>query len=82
LFVTAGGGYGRRAYYREIRSQDEKPFSTNNTNEWCHNTEASYEGLTLETGGMFVWKKLMVLGGVNSTRFKDLDVYIGLGLNF
>ena len=80
LFVSIGGGYGKRDYYREIISNE--PFSTGNKSEWCYNTEASYEGLTLETGGVFIWKKLIVLGGVNSTQFKDLDVYIGLGLTF
>jgi len=82
LFVSAGGGYGKRKYFREIRTINDKFFATGNKSEWCYNTEASYQGLTLEAGGMFVWKKLTVLGGVNSTQFKDLDVYIGLGLNF
>ena len=80
FFISIGGGYGKRNYYREIISNE--PFSTGNSSEWCYNTEASYEGLTLETGGMFIWKKLIVLSGVNSTQFKDLDVYIGLGLTF
>jgi hypothetical protein len=88
LFVSAGGGYGIRNYYREIVSTTTtttttiQKFSTGNTSEWCRNTEASYEGWTLEVGGMFVWKKLTVLGGVNSTRFKDLDVYFGIGIIF
>ena len=82
LFVSAGGGLGRRKYFREIRTTNDKLFATGNKSEWCYNTEASYQGLTLEAGGMFVWKKLTLLGGVNSTRFKDLDVYLGLGLTF
>jgi hypothetical protein len=80
LFISAGGGFGKRDYYREIIS--DQYFSTHNKSEWCYNTEASYQGLTLEAGGMYIWKKLTVLGGINSTRFKDLDVYIGLGLTF
>ena len=90
LFVSAGGGYGKRDYYREIiADKPDKPFPTlptGNKSEWCYNTEASYEGLTLEAGGMFIWKKLTVVGGVNSTisstKFKDLDIYFGLGLTF
>ena len=86
LFVSVGGGYGKREYYREIRSLSDRNFSTGHKNEWCFNSEASYKGLTLEVGGMYIWKKLTVAGGVNSTRFKDrfkdLDVYIGLGLTF
>jgi len=81
-FLSVGGGYGKREYYREIRSTTSQKFSTGNTSEWCFNTDASYQGLTLEIGSMFVWKKLAVTGGVNSTRFKDLDVSIGLGLTF
>ena len=80
FFVSAGGGYGKRDYYREIITKEQ--FSTGNKSEWCYNTEASYKGLTLEAGGMFVWKKLTVAGGINSTKFKDFDVYIGLGLSF
>ena len=80
LFVSAGGGYGERNYYREIITNEI--FQTGNKSEWCLNTEASYKGLTLEVGGMYIWKKLVVTGGVNSTRFKDLDVYFGLGLTF
>jgi hypothetical protein len=82
LLVSIGGGYGERNYYREIVSQTNQPFSTGNKSEWCYNTQASYKGLTLEAGGMFVWKKLVVIGGVNSTQFKDLDVYFGLGVTF
>jgi len=82
LFVSAGGGFGKRDYYREIVSKSNKVFSTGNKSEWCYNTDASYKGLMLEAGGMFFWKKLAVVGGVNSTRFKDLDIYLGLGLTF
>ena len=82
LFVFAGGGFGKRDYYREIVSKSNKTFSTGNKSEWCYNTDASYKGLMLEAGGMFFWKKLAVVGGVNSTRFKDLDIYLGLGLTF
>jgi len=80
LFVSVGGGYGKRNYYREIIA--DKPFPTGNKSEWCFNTEASYEGLALEAGGMFIWKKLTAMGGINSTKFKDLDIYFGLGLTF
>ena len=80
FFISTGGGYGKRNYYREIIS--DNPFPTGNKSEWCINTEASYEGLTLETGGMFIWKKLTMVGGFNSTKFKDFDVYFGLGLTF
>ena len=81
LFFSVGGGYGKREYYREIKTTAGQ-FSTGNKSEWCYNPEASYEGLTLEVGGMFVWKKLTLLSGVNSTRLKDSDVYIGLGISF
>ena len=82
LFVSAGGGYGKRDYYREIISASEQSFETGNKSEWCFNTDASYKGLTLEIGGMYIWKKLIFTGGVNSIQFKDIDVYIGLGITF
>jgi len=80
LFVSVGGGYGKRDYYREITTSGT--FPSGSQSEWCRNTEASYKGLTLEAGGMFVWKKITLVCGVNSTQFKDLDCYIGLGLTF
>jgi len=82
LFFSLGGGYGKRDYYREIVSMTNQNFPGGHKNEWCYNTEASYKGFVLEAGGMFAWKRLAVLGGVNSTRFRDLDVYIGLGVIF
>jgi len=82
LLVSLGGGYGERDYYREIESTTDQPFSTGNKSEWCYNTEASYKGLSLEAGGMFVWKKTVLLCGVNSTQLKDVDIYVGLGIAF
>jgi len=82
LFVSAGGGYGKREYYREIITTGSDKFPTGNSSEWCLNTEASYEGLVLEIGGMYILKKIIVAGGINSTQFKDFDVYVGLGLSF
>lgn len=82
IFLSLGGGYGERYYYREIQSLTDQNFSIGGKYAWCLNTEASYKGFTFEGGGMFVWKRLIVLGGVNSTRFLDLDIYLGLGLNF
>jgi len=80
FFVTLGGGYAKRDYYREIITDEQ--FETGNKSEWCYNTQASYKGFTLEAGALYVWKKLIVAGGINSTALKDLDVYIGLGISF
>jgi hypothetical protein len=83
FFLSVGGGYGERDYYREIVTESVRLlFSTGNRREWCYNTEASYKGPALEVGGMFIWKKMIVSGGFNSTKFKDFDIYLGLGLTF
>jgi len=82
FFVSVGGGYGKRDYYREIVSAGNQNFATGRASEWCYNTEASYAGLTLEAGVLFIWKKLAVVGSVNSTRFHDVDITIGLGITF
>ena len=80
FFITAGGGYGERKYYREIIT--DKEFATGNKSEWCYNTEASYKSVTIEAGAVYVLKKLTLAGGINSTALKDFDIYLSLGLSF
>jgi hypothetical protein len=80
LYLSLGGGYGKRDYYREITTGQS--FPSGSQSEWCHNTEASYKGAVVEVGGLFKWKRLILTGGVNSTAFKDLDMYLGLGISF
>jgi hypothetical protein len=83
LLLSAGGGYGFRDYYREITTTAKQPFyATGKPTAWVHNTEASYEGFTLEVGGLWSYKHLIVTGGVNTTLFNDLDAYIGVGFSF
>jgi hypothetical protein len=83
IFVSLGGGYASRQYFREIVSLSDKVFEKNGeTNAWCYNTEASYKGWNVELGGMMKWKKLIILGGVNSTKFRDLDGFLGIGYLF
>ncbi|GHV71636.1 hypothetical protein FACS189420_7400 [Bacteroidia bacterium] len=80
LYLSLGGGYGKRNYYREIITGQS--FPSGSQSEWCHNTEASYKGAVVEAGGMYKWKRLIFTGGVNSTAFKDLDMYLGVGISF
>ena len=80
FYFSLGGGYAERNYFRQIVS-DETIIDSRNS-AWCHNTEASYQSIVIEAGGLFKWRKLILTGGVNSTGFKDLDVYIGLGITF
>jgi hypothetical protein len=80
LFLTVGGGFGKRDYYREIVTSQS--FPSGSKSEWCYNTEASYKGVVIEAGGVFKWKYLIVSGGFNSTALKDLDGYLGLGFSF
>lgn len=82
LFVSLGGGYGFRDYYRHLRSENIVVNNQYTDQAWCYNTEASYKCLVLEVGGMYKYKKLIITGGVNSTAFEDLDGYIGIGLAF
>ncbi|MDR3341141.1 MAG: hypothetical protein LBT25_13825 [Candidatus Symbiothrix sp.] len=77
-YFSIGGGYGVRDYYREIIT--EQQFKSGLQNAWCYNTEASYKGALFEVGALFKWKKLIITGGVNSVKFKDLDIYLGLGV--
>jgi hypothetical protein len=83
LFLSVGGGRSERLYFREAISLSGQPFERNGkTNAWCYNTEATYKGWSAEIGGMWKWKKFIVLGGVNSTKFRDLDGFLSLGYSF
>ena len=83
VFLSIGGGYTERNYFREIVSQSDKPFEKNGERSaWCYNTEATYKGWTAEIGGMWKWKRLIVFGGVNSTKFRDLDGFLSIGYSF
>jgi len=85
FFLSVGGGYAERNYFREIVSVSEsnQPFDRNRqTSAWCLNTEASYKGWVAEIGGMWKWKRLIIFGGVNSTKLRDLDAFLSLGYSF
>jgi hypothetical protein len=81
LFVSAGGGYGKRALYNKAELFDKKT-GTKDTPAWCHNTQESYHGAVAEAGILYKHKHLIVMGGVNSISFKDFDGYIGIGYSF
>jgi hypothetical protein len=82
LFLSVGGGYAERNYFREIVSLSDQSFKNGEKSAWCRNTEASYEGWAAEIGGMWKWKRLIILGGVNSTKFRDLDGFLSVGYSF
>jgi len=82
LFLSVGGGYAERLYFREIVSLSNQSFKNGEKNAWCYNKEASYKGWVAEIGGMWKWKRLIILGGVNSTKFRDLDGFLSVGYSF
>ena len=83
IFVSLGGGYARRQYFREIVSPSGEVFEKNGkTSAWCYNTEASYKGWTVEIGILLKWKRLVFFGGVNSTKFRDSDGFLSAGYSF
>ena len=83
FFLSVGGGYSERNYFREIVSLSDQSFGKNGqSSAWCLNTEASYKGWAAEIGGMWKWKKLIIFGGINSTMFRDLDGFLSLGYSF
>lgn len=81
LLISAGGGYGKRDLYNNANLYDKKT-GNQKSNIWCHNTEGSYKGAVVEAGLLYKHKHLTILGGVNSTSFKDLDGYVGIGYSF
>jgi hypothetical protein len=84
LFLSVGGGLAERIYFREIvyRSESNQPFKNGEMNAWCYNEEATYKGWTAEIGGMWKWKRLIIFGGINSTKFRDLDGFLSVGFSF
>jgi len=83
LFLSVGGGYAERIYFREIVSLSNQSFEKNKERSaWCRNTEASYKGWAAEIGGMWKWKKLVIFGGVNSAKVRDLDIFLSIGYSF
>jgi hypothetical protein len=83
IFLSVGGGYAERLYFREIKSLSREIFAKNGQQSaWCYNTEASYKGWTAEIGGMWKWKKLIIFGGIHSTKCKDLDGFLSIGYSF
>jgi hypothetical protein len=83
IFVSLGGGYAGRQYFREIVSLSGEVFQKNGeTSAWSLNTEASYKGWNLELGMLAKWKRLIFFGGINSTKFRDLDGFLSIGYSF
>jgi hypothetical protein len=81
MFISAGGGYGKRGLYHKADlfalKTGEKTGSA-----WCYNIQESYKGMTVEAGILYKYKHLLIMGGINSVSFKDLDGYIGIGYSF
>ncbi|MDR0733225.1 MAG: hypothetical protein LBF08_04090 [Dysgonamonadaceae bacterium] len=84
IFLSLGGGYAVRQYFREIVSlSEDKVFEKNGeTTAWCYNTEASYKGWNVEIGLLMKWKRVVFFGGINSTKFRDLDGFLSIGYSF
>jgi hypothetical protein len=83
IFLSVGGGYAERLYFREIESLSGEPFEKNGQKSaWCYNTEASYKGWAAEIGGLWKWKRLIIFGGINSAKLRDLDGFLSIGYSF
>ncbi len=81
LFISAGGGYGKRELYNNAELYDKE------TGAWvsnieCYNSQGSYKGAVAEAGILYKHKHLIIISGINSVSFKDLDGYVGIGYSF
>lgn len=81
LYISAGGGYGKRDLYNKANLFTLQT-GEDSGNTWCYNTQKSYKGMAPEAGILYKYKHLIIMGGVNSVSFKDLDGYIGVGYSF
>ena len=81
LFISAGGGYGKRSLYNNAELYERKT-GEKTSGIWCYNTQESYKGTAIEAGVLYKHKQFIIMGGVNSVSFKDLDGYVGIGYSF
>ena len=81
LFISAGGGYGKRSLYNNAELYERKT-GEKTSGIWCYNTQESYKGTAMEAGVLYKHKQFIIMGGVNSVSFKDLDGYVGIGYSF
>jgi len=79
-FMSVGMGYGKRDFFRYGYVFDDP--SDIRSEEWYHNVSKSYNGLSLEVGGIYRYKNMVFSAGVNSIALKDIDVFAGVGYSF
>lgn len=71
LYGYAGIGYGvRRLNWQTAQGA------------WARNTDRSYQGLEVEIGGLFLYKRLAVSLGAQTNSFRYLEGNLGLGVVF
>ena len=81
LFISAGGGYGKRDLYNNAELYERRT-GEKTSDIWCRNTQGSYKGFAAEAGVVYKHKQFIIIGGVNSVSFKDFDGYVGVGYSF
>ena len=81
LFISAGGGYGKRDLYNNAELYERRT-GEKTSDIWCRNTQGSYKGFAAEAGVVYKHKQFIIIGGVNSVSFKDFDGYVGIGYSF
>lgn len=71
LYAYAGIGYGvRRLNWQTVEGG------------WARNTDRSHQGMEIEIGGLFLYKRLAVSLGTQTNSFQYLEGNLGVGILF
>ncbi|MEG1545062.1 MAG: hypothetical protein RR382_11160, partial [Tannerellaceae bacterium] len=81
LYTSIGLGYGSREMqwrYVSYNFADDKK----NKEEWCKNTQASYDGIAADLDVTLKFDRFFISAGCNTMSFKYVDLNAGLGVFF
>ena len=81
LFLYLGLGYGFEEYIKEINVKDA------DTGEeigayWANDKDKSLQGIEIDGGIIFRYKKLIISGGVSAINLQNYNWSVGLGVAF
>lgn len=81
IYGSIGAGYGKRDLFLQANEFNDSTGELINK-YWCKSTDGSYSGLAIEIGGIYKYNHFIFSAGCNTIKFKDLDMYVGIGYSF
>ena len=81
LFLYLGLGYGFEEYIKEINVKDTDTGEEIGT-YWAYDKDKSMQGIEIDGGVIFRYKKLIISGGVSAINLQNYNWSVGLGVAF